>query len=125
MIRSRKKGSTLDKSIFIIIGIMIIAAFFRIVLGQIIGNQFYCSETMDDVLLMQYSHIKAHFLYPNLWSLVKTMGFPYYLAFISLIHLNYTFSLSFLWLLAALSIFDVIQRYFKNKGYSDAEISEY
>ena len=115
MIRSRKKGSTLDKSIFIIIGIMIIAAFFRIVLGQIIGNQFYCSETMDDVLLMQYSHIKAHFLYPNLWSLVKTMGFPYYLAFISLIHLNYTFSLSFLWLLAALSIFDVIQRYFKNK----------
>ena len=82
MIRSRKKGSTLDKSIFIIIGIMIIAAFFRFVLGQIIGNQFYCSETMDDVLLMQYSHIKAHFLYPNLWSLVKTMGFPYYLAFI-------------------------------------------
>lgn len=99
----------------VIFFIIIITGIYRIVLGQSIGNHFYCSESFDDVLLMRYSNFNTHFHDPNVWSLVKTMSFPLYVRLIHRMHLNYTLSVSILWVFAALSVFNVAQKYFKNK----------
>ena len=49
----------------LLIILMTCAIIFRIYLGFRLGNVFASTSAADDNLLMQYAHLKSHFLYQN------------------------------------------------------------
>lgn len=83
---------------FYIVGIAIVL---RIVLAEKMGVWFLSSQLFDDALLMSYTDVSTHFLVPNVYSLVKTVGYPMFINVVYLSQLNYPIVLSLVWTFAA------------------------
>ena len=67
---------------------------------------------------MEYSHIDTHFQNPNYLSMVKTMAYPLFLSVIHACGISFSTALSALWILAAFSMYCLIQKLFHNRIFS-------
>lgn len=101
------------RSIFLF-SILLILALLRLILSLRIGNYFDCTQFYDDALLMNYTDLSDHFQSPNIWSLVKYMGYPVYINILHFLHINYTLGLALTWIISSLLVFRMAELYFKN-----------
>lgn len=88
---------------FVIVAVMVFGL--RLWLGRIIGCSFDPTLYHDDMLLINYSDLRGHFVTQDLPpqdALSKNMGFPLILYIIRAIGLPYTDAIAILWLMAAL-----------------------
>jgi len=81
--------------------IISIAIVLRIILSEKMGVWFLSSQMYDDALLMSYARVNTHFLNPNIYSLVKTIGYPLFINVVYICQLNYPIALSLVWIFAA------------------------
>lgn len=66
----------------------------RIILGNKIGVWYYSNQVYDDQLLAKYAMLKEHFLNPNVYSMVKTMGYPLFINIVYISKMKYSILLS-------------------------------
>lgn len=77
-----------------------VASVIRIMLGYFAGAWFPGEEFWDDALMARYSEIVAHFMLPNIASLLKYMAYPLFLCAVGITHIPITIWISMLWLIA-------------------------
>ena len=91
--------------IFIFIAILFLIL--RIVIGRLVSVSFLPFADFDDALMIQYSHLKSHFLEQNHLEyfrvMVKEMGFPLFLNLLSKTGIVYTDAISLIWFLSSVS----------------------
>ncbi|WKY47968.1 hypothetical protein Q5O24_01165 [Eubacteriaceae bacterium ES3] len=89
--------------------IMLLATFVRIFLSLKLSVWYKASDVYDDQLLINYADLTAHFLFPDIWSLVKTMSYPLFLNFVHLTGLSYSMVMALIWVVAALLLVRVFK----------------
>lgn len=104
----------LNRRTIFISSVVVILAILRVSLSLRVGNYFDCTQFYDDALLMNYTNLLDHFKNPNIWSLVKYMGYPVYINILHLFHINYTLGLALTWVVASLLVFRMVELYFNN-----------
>lgn len=82
----------------------------RILLGMKVSIWFPAAQRVDDLLMVIYALIEEHFSSPDIYSLVKYIGFPIFLQAVFHSHIPYAACLSILWWLCGLSGFFVMRR---------------
>ena len=79
----------------------------RIKLGRMVSILFIPTLSADDALLVKYADLHDHFItqqtLPSLEALVKNMGFPFFINFVSFIGLNFLDAISIVWAVAAIT----------------------
>ena len=91
-----------NKFIFVAIVLFVL----RVMSGRLVGVKFLPFASGDDALLLNYSHLKNHFVEQTLIQyevMVKEMGFPIFLDLLKKTGIVYTDAISFLWLLSAVT----------------------
>ena len=94
--------------------VIIVPLFFRAVLAIVLGVSMYPIGLLDDVLMFNYA-TKAHYLMPNVYSLVKNMSFPWLIDLVYMSHLPWILWFIMIWFFAAIYTKNVIFRMSKNK----------
>lgn len=94
--------------------LILIPLFLRLMLSIIIGISMYPIGLLDDVIMFNYA-TKAHYLIPNVYSLVKNMSFPWFLDVVYISQLPFTLWFLMIWFLAAIYTRKVILKISKNK----------
>lgn len=102
-----QEKNTLNRRFGLVLVLIIVLALIRIYLGEKVGVQLYPDQFYDDQLLFNYSDLTTHFSEPNMYSLVKTMGYPLFLNFVRISGLSYTMILSGIWIASSLSVYSV------------------
>jgi hypothetical protein len=106
---SKLRNFSSSPKFFLILSLVLVV--FRYIIGL---NQRYwaspsSSGTLDDELLFRYANLPNHFHSYDLFSLVKTIGYPIFLAINKATGLPYGFTLTSLYLMAAVLVFFVIR----------------
>lgn len=90
----------------------------RIIIGNKIGAWYFSNQIYDDQLLAKYSMLRDHFLNPDVYSMVKTMGYPLFLNIVHIFKIKYSILLSIVWCIDALVAYKTILTITKNKKVS-------
>ena len=99
-----------NRIIFLCAGIMLVLLALRLFMGYCMGVILNPDAVYDDRLLVQYSYLKSHFVDPNPYSLVKTLGFPLFLKVVELSHLPYQMVLALVYFAASLVLFFFVKK---------------
>lgn len=100
-----------NKILFIILTLSI---FFRIYLGELTGAWFPSDQAYDDALLINYA-LYNNYTSPDHLTLLKTMGYPWFLKIVSFTGLDYTIFLSLIWSFSSLLILKLVYVISSNK----------
>ena len=90
----------------------------RIILGNKIGVWYYSNQVYDDQLLAKYAMLKEHFLNPNVYSMVKTMGYPLFINIVYISKIKYSILLSIIWCIDSIIVYKTILTITNNKKIS-------
>ncbi len=90
----------------------------RIILGNKIGVWYPSNQVYDDQLLANYAMFKEHFYNPNVYSMVKTMGYPLFINIVYILKIKYSILLSIIWCIDAFAVYKTILTITKNKKVS-------
>ncbi len=89
--------------------VLLLLAAVRIGFGLAVGIWFPASQVNDDALMIEYASLKHHFLEPNMFSLVKFMGYPVFLTVVRYSHIPYAVFTGGLWFFAAWTVKKVFE----------------
>ena len=88
--------------------VIVALAVVRVIFGNAMGMWFAPNQDYDDALLMRYS-FPSHYTSPDIYSLAKSMAFPWFIDVCHVLHINLAVGISLLWVMAALAVFFTIR----------------
>jgi len=92
------------RSVRILALVLLALTAFRFWLSSQLGLWFNTGAMLDDHLLIEYADFRQHFIQTGWHSLVKTLGFPIFLRFVSITELPFPVVLTAVWVIVALLI---------------------